>query len=179
MSLVAWAAPAGIGAGLAAWLLAGGLSANLAKMEGVEAQLASIKAPVARGRQSDVATAELLAAPLFALTTGPGAVREPSMRLDGISISLSHRRTAALVSIDGKTSLWMSIGETQDGVTLQAVTGSTATFETAVGAKTLNLGEQSAASAPSPTAAQPPGPDQAPAGIRKPPEPASAPGLHK
>ena len=179
MSLLGWALPIGLATGLGAWLLAGGASARFDTLDGVQARLMSLKAPIVRRGGGEASSADLLTTPIFALTTGPGAVREPSIRLDGIS--LSRRRAAALVSIDGKPATWLSAGETADGVTLQEVGASAATFETALGAKMLNLGEQSAASAPdphAPTAA--PVPTQSGAtdvpllGVRGPPEPASA-----
>ncbi|HEX3365607.1 hypothetical protein [Phenylobacterium sp.] len=180
MTLLGWAAPAGLATGLAAWMLAGGASAGLDKLDGVETRLMALKPPAARRAANEIGTADLLATPLFALTTGPGAIREPSIRLDGVSVS--RRRLAALVSIDGKPALWLTAGQSSDGVTLEGVSSSAATFETAVGTKTLNLGEQSAASTPDPHAAPAPaatpgpsGPDQMPPGRHGPPEPASAP----
>jgi hypothetical protein len=91
-----------------------------------------------------------------------------------------------LVSIDAKPAEWLQAGESRDGVTLQTVAGSSVTVETALGSKTLNLGDQSAASSPLASAATPgslaaasPGPrDQVPQGFRSPPEPASAPQPH-
>ena len=181
VNLLGWALPLGLATGLAAWLLAGGASANLDRIDGIELHLSNLRAPAAHRVGSEVIAADLLTTPLFALTTGPGAVREPSIRLDGLS--RSKRRSAALVSVDGKPSIWLTTGETTDGVTLQDVTASGATFETALGVKTLNLGEQSAASAPDPHAPTPTSPpastastaERAPPGYRGPPEPASAP----
>ncbi|HEX4712065.1 hypothetical protein, partial [Phenylobacterium sp.] len=142
MNLIGWAAPLGLATGLAAWLLAGGASASFDKLDGVETQLMKLRPPVTRRIDGDSSPADLLTTPLFALTTGPGAIREPSIRLDGLSVSRS--RMAALVSIDGKPAAWLTAGETADGVTLQAVTASGASFETVLGAKTINLGEQTA-----------------------------------
>jgi len=178
VNLLGWALPIGLATGVGAWLLAGGASANFDKLNGLEARLAGLKPPIERRTAGEANPADLLTTPLFALTTGPGAIREPSIRLDGIS--LSRRRAAALVSVDGKPASWMSVGETKDGVTLQEVGSSAASFETALGAKTLNLGEQSAASAPDPHAvntaagsSQPATAETQPPG-RGPPEPASA-----
>jgi hypothetical protein len=176
LDLLAWAIPIGLATGLAAWLFAGGASAGLGRLDAAESQLFKLKPPAARRAMTEPRAADLLTAPLFALTTGPGAVREPSIRLDGVS--LNRRRAAALVSVDGKPAAWMQPGESTSGVTLQAVTGSSASFETALGSKTLNLGEQSAESAPDPQARPTTGPvvaDQTPTGLRGPPEPASAP----
>lgn len=176
---LAWALPVGLATGLAGWLLAGGASAGSDKLDGIEAQLIGLRAPIVRRTGGEVSGSDLLSAPLFALTTGPGAIREPAIRLDGVSVS--RRRVAALVSVDGKPAAWLAVGETRDGVTVQAVTASSASFETALGAKSLNLGEQSAASSPDPHApantatAMPPAPDGPPPGLRKPLEPATAP----
>lgn len=181
MTLISWALPIGLATGLAAWLLAGGASASFEKLDGVDAELAALHPPMRPRPVTFSSGGELLTAPLFALTTGPGAVREPAIRLDGLS--LSRRRMAALVSIDGRSAAWLKAGETADGVTLQTVTASSATFETAVGVRTLNLGDQAAASAPAaggaaPTPTSTPSAasaDQPPPGLRRPPEPASAP----
>jgi len=175
LELLGVAAPLGLLTGLLAWLLAGGMSAQANQLEGVHQRLAGLRPPAAappRGRTADAAA--LLGTPLFALTTGPGAVREPAMRLDGVS--LNRRRMAALIAVDTAPAEWLSVGETRGGVTLQAVTSSSATLETALGVKTLSLGDQSAASAPPAgapvaTAAE----DRPPPGFRSPPEPASAP----
>ena len=176
LTVIAWAVPAGLAAGLAAWMAAGGATAGLSRLDAVESRFVALKTPATARLPGAISGAELLSSPLFALTTGPGAVREPSIRLDGLA--LTGRRTAALVSIDGKPSIWLLPGETSEGVTLQGLTGSGATFETTVGSKTLTLGQQSAESAPDPragatptqTAAAEPAP-----GVRGPPEPASAP----
>jgi hypothetical protein len=181
VTLLGWAAPAGLATGLVAWMLAGGAAASFEKLDGVEAQLMALRTPAIHRTVDEINTADLLATPLFALTTGPGAIREPSIRLDGIS--LSRRRLAALVSVDGKPSVWLTPGQSADGVTLQEMSSNSAVFDTVVGAKTLSLGEQSAASAPDPHAAPPPGPlpaaaEPMPRGVHAPPEPASAPRPH-
>lgn len=175
------AIPLGLLTGLAAWLMAGGLSVNAKVLDEMQAGLARLRAPTSTGRNRAYGGgADLLTAPLFALTTGPGAIREPSIRVDGVTVS--RRRVAALLSIDGKPAEWVSVGESREGVTLQSVSSSGVTVETVVGVKALNLGDQSAASAPVPgtsqTASATPAPvsEQMPPGYRPPPEPASAPG---
>jgi len=173
LRLIGAAAPLGLALGLGAWLLAGGLSVRADALDEVHTQLAGLQTPrPPPARASDAGAAALLGAPLFALTTGPGAVREPAVRIDGVSIT--RRRLAALVSVDAGPAEWLQVGESRGGVTLQAVTAASATVETALGVKTLNLGDQSAASAPvAPAAAA--AQDQVPPGFRSPPEPASAP----
>lgn len=181
LTLYGGAVPLGLATGLAAWLLAGGASGATEPLEALQAKIAALRAPSSQGARAGYArAADLISAPLFALTTGPGALREPSIRLDGIAIST--RRMAALVSIDGKAADWLQVGEARDGITLQALTSGQATFETGLGSKELALGEQSAASAPlvgaGPEAATAPPlavVDQIPPGFRSPPPPASAP----
>lgn len=178
--IIGAAAPLGLATGLAAWLLAGGLSVRASALDEGHERLAKLRAPRSVSLPtSETSSAPLLASPLFAMTTGPGAVREPSIRVDGVS--LTRRRTAALLSIDDKPAEWVTVGESRDGVTLQAVSPSGVTIETLLGPKALNLGDQSAASAP---AAGTPAPvattaamvqDQVPPGFRSPPQPASAP----
>lgn len=180
LALFGGAVPLGLATGLAAWLVAGGASANFETLDGLETKVRGLRAPrTSIHRVSYGGANDLLASPIFAMTTGADALREPSIRLDGVSIS--SRRTAALVSVDGKFSEWMRVGEARDGVTLQALSASGATFETPLGSKQLALGEQSAASAPLQAAAAPPQgaspivSDEMPPGFRSPPPPASAP----
>jgi hypothetical protein len=172
------AAPIGLLTGFAAWLIAGGASANLKQVDGLQTRLTALAIPVKGNGASFSSGLDANSPPLFALTTGPGAIREPSIRVDGIS--MSRRRVAALVSIDTATSSWMTIGESRSGVTLQAVSATKVTVETAVGIRDLSLGDQSAASAPAgesqtPLAAASIASDQPPPGYRMPPVPADAP----
>lgn len=172
--MILGAVPAGLLTGLLAWSLAGGLSVQAHALESVEPRLASLPQPRTEGRASSRASAApLLGSPLFALTTGPGAVREPAIRVDGVAVT--RRRQAALLAIDGQAAAWWEVGASRDGVTLQAVSSTGVTLETAVGVKTLNLGDQSAASAPAAGGVAAAALDQPPPGVRLPPEPASAP----
>lgn len=183
LTLLGGAVPLGLATGLAAWLMASSDSTATEPLDAVQTKIAALRAPKASaGRAGYARAADLIATPIFALTTGAGALREPAIRLDGISISA--RRTAALVSIDGKPADWLRVGEARDGVTLQTLTSGQATFETELGPKQLALGEQSAASAPiatvaavAPSATAPASAvvDQMPPGFRSPPPPASAP----
>lgn len=177
LTLMSGAVPAGLATGLAAWLLAGGSSAKLEAADELQARFLALRAPRIAARANLVSASDLLSTPIFALTTGPGALREPGIRLDGVSIS--SRRTAALVSIDGRLAEWWRVGESREGVTLTDLNASGASFETALGTKGLALGEQSAASAPA--ASAPPAAqavvDQMPPGFRGPPPPASAPAM--
>lgn len=176
MIFFAAAAPIGLLIGLLAWSVAGGATAGLDRLDPATDHLMALRAPVAVARRETHRGSSVLAAPLFALTVGPGAVREVAIRVDGLSVS--RRRNAALVSIDGAAAQWMSVGESRDGVTLQAVSSTKAVFDTTLGNKELALGEQSAASAP-PVAANAvevsaTNLDHIPPGFRSPPPPASA-----
>jgi hypothetical protein len=119
---------------------------------------------------------ELTASPVFALTVGPGAVKEPTLQLQGISIT--RQRTAALISIDGRPAEWLALGESRDGVTLESVQSSRVVIDTVLGAKDIALGEQvgpppaDAGAAPMVAAVTP---DAPPPGVRSPPPPANAP----
>ena len=171
------AAPAGLLTGLAAWLAAGGPAAGAATMEPAAGRLATLKlspAAVADGRYYSVG--DLVARPVFALTSGPGAVTEPAIRLEGVS--LSRGRAAALISLDGQPAEWIEVGSSRGGVSLVDVQGGAVVVETLVGTKTISLGEAAAATSGASAAAatvQPAQYDQIPAGFRSPPPPASAP----
>lgn len=176
LGLIGGAIPLGLLTGLAAWLAAGGAFASLNKLAPIEDKVRAIRAPrEASARAVITQGAALASAPLFPLTTGPGAVREPALRVDGLSVT--PRRAAVLVSIDGKPAEWLSAGETREGITVRSVAASGATFDTLVGEKVLGVGEQSAASAPAEASIAQTIVDQMPPGVRGPPPPASAPGM--
>ena len=177
------ARPLGLAVGLAYWLTAGGASANADRLEPLAAQVNSLPGAQRTGAESrSLDVADLQGAPIFALTVGPSAVKEPSILLQGVSVSA--RRTAALISVDGRPAEWMAVGETRDGVTLQQVRGSRIVVDTLLGSKDVALGEQSAPEAladPEPVGESPPPPDlntardRIPPGFRSPLPPASAP----
>lgn len=168
------AVPVGLAVGVLAWLGAGGASAGLDRVAQAETLVAALPRPSRpTGNSTTTATAELVSTPLFALTTGPGAVQEPSLRLEGLSVT--RRRAAALLAIADQPAEWLSLGETRDGVTLQRVLGSKVIVETVLGERELMLGSTTAGrgdpAAPVPVA----GSDGIPPGFRSPPPPASAP----
>lgn len=182
MTLFSAAVPVGLATGAAAWMLAGAGLSDLAKLEPLEAEIAALRAPRAASASTGLARAgELAAAPLFIMTVGPGAVSEPLVRLDGVSVS--RRRVAALLSFAGASPEWLSVGEARNGVTLVQVTGSKAVLETLLGTRELAVGDQTGGGAPGATtqqaaAATAPTPaDTPPPGYRGPPPPASAPGM--
>jgi len=178
--LVLGSAPVGLLTGMLAWLAAGGASASATALAPIESQLAAHQGAVAPVRRVSHAADDLLTMPLFVLTTGPNAVADPALRLDGLS--RSPRRVAALVSINGRPASWMVVGEEQDGVVLREVTPTKVVMDTPTGPKELVLGEQTQgqsggeqAAAQAPLSASAQINDQVPAGFKSPPPPASAP----
>jgi hypothetical protein len=120
---------------------------------------------------------------LFALSTGPNAVRDPAVSVQGLS--RMPGRVAALLAIDGKPPAWLARGESRDGVVLRDVASGRASLDLPLGVRDLRIGE---ATPPAPGGAPPgsgpsnpaftPAPgDLPPPGFRSPPPPASAPGL--
>jgi hypothetical protein len=170
-SALAFAAalPIGLAIGSAAWLAAAPpLGLDVLTMQG--GKLAAIgPRRLVRDNQPDGSVAQALAAPLFVVTTGPGAVADIAVKLEGLV--RSPGRVAALLSINGGASEWLELGQTHQGVTLQEVAASKVVVDTAVGLKDVLLGE--APSAPEPVTGGPP------PGFRSPPPPASAPGAPK
>lgn len=149
------------------WLALAGHSRALSRLDGFEQRLAAMPAAGlgrAAATQDDLA-GRILAAPLFALTSGPGAVGDVALRLDGVAITAG--RKAALISIGGKPSVWLSVGASQDGVTLMDVQSAKATLDTATGFRELLLGD-TAASAGGAVPAGPTG-SPAPQGFKLPP----------
>lgn len=179
LSLIFAGAPAGLATGLLAWMLAGGSQVAAERLDGLQVQVSNLKAPTrSAGALSSVNVSDLASQPLFALTVGPGAVREPSIRVEGVSIS--RGRTAALLAIDGQPPEWLTLGASRAGVALQSVTAGAVVVETVTGPRELALGTQSGSDAGAlPKAEVAPvgsAPDQIPPGFRSPPPPASAPG---
>ena len=162
------AIPAGLLLGAALWILFGGSSSAEDRIGGFEARLSAVRLSKPVRTPPDGALAEASARPLFALTTGPGAVTEEAVRLDGLA--RSSRGAAALLSINGGPAQWLERGGSRDGVTLSQVLDSKVVIDTALGSKDVMLTDRPA---PEPsTGAAPAGP---PAGYRMPPPPASAP----
>jgi hypothetical protein len=160
--LIIGALPAGLAMGAAAWLLVGGpslASANIALFE-QQFEKAVVAAPQTRLAPGAVLS-EALSSPLFALTTGQGAVTDLVLRLDGIA--RTPRRSAALISIGGQPAEWLEMGQTRDDVTLQEVQASKVVVDTVTGFKTVELGETTSPPAKAPdqpqgAAGQPSGP---------------------
>ena len=149
------------------WLALGGHSRPLARLDGLEKRLAALPATASERAtsNSDDVVGRILAAPLFALTSGPGAVSDVTLRLDGVAITAG--RKAALISIGGKPSVWLTVGASQDGVTVIDVQSAKVTLDTATGFRELPLGDAAASAGPAPLVG--PAASSAPQGFRLPP----------
>jgi len=146
-------------------MLVGGESSAEDRLGGAEARLAAVRLVTPTPQVLDGLLAEAVSRPIFALTTGPGAVADVTVRLDGLA--RSSRGGAALLSINGGPAQWLQQGASRDGVTLRDVQSSKVVLATALGGKEVALADQAA---PAPDAAARP-----PPGYRMPPAPASAP----
>ncbi|MDR3509246.1 MAG: hypothetical protein P4L64_15235 [Caulobacteraceae bacterium] len=168
---LAWAGPAGLVAASLLWLVFGAHTHALGQLDQIDQRLAAIGPPQARASLGqDDAAARALATPLFALTTGPGAVSDVPIRLEGLAITPG--RKAALVAINGKPAKWMAVGASEEGVTVMDVQSSKVTLDTATGFKEVGLwdkaaGPDGAGPAPPPNAASTPTPS--PQGFHLPP----------
>jgi hypothetical protein len=141
----------------------------LGALDRLQTRLVSVKlGGSATPRSIPDASRELLKTPLF--NAGAGAA--PTLRVDGISILPS--RHAALISIDGKPSDWIALGDTRGDVTLVDVQANKITVDTDAGFKELALGSGPPAPA-SALPARPMPPQIAPDLGLFPPPPARAP----
>jgi hypothetical protein len=170
----------GMAAVWAAWLVLGGAVAPSDKLDSLQARLSAGVASSGRPAPDLVSlTARLASTPVFALTTGPGAVTDVKVRLEGLSIT-PHRQ-AALLSINDGPPVWLELGASQGGVTLISVQPTKATVDTIVGFKDVGLWDPTPSGAGeanggTPSAGETPAnADAPPPGTRLPPPPASAP----
>ena len=169
--LIAGGLAAGVALGALLWLTLDKGAPMTARLDDLQSRLSAMRAPTAP-TASFVDTGSLAAAPIFVMTTGPGAVTEPTILLQGLA--RTPRRSAALLAINGKPAAWLELGATVDGVTLQEVGASKVVVDTVTGLKEVSLGEKTAPAGGSPagsstSAAAPP------PGFRSPPPPANAP----
>jgi hypothetical protein len=170
------ALPAGLAVGALGWVVLGGASPIGVELDALQmhanASRAGHRATVSPGGDP---ISDILSMPIFALTTSAKAVAEISLRLDGVS--RTPRRTAALVSINGGPAIWLSKGQTRDGMTVVAISSSQITVETALGERDVLLGQSSSGSAQTSSSpvAQVTAPSEIPSGMRLPPPPADAP----
>jgi hypothetical protein len=174
--LIPLSAVLGLALGATAWLAAG----HQDVMASTQDRLAALR-PLRAGDASAGAAPILTGAPLFALSTGPNAVKDPAVLVLGLS--RMPGRTAALVAIDGKPAAWLARGDSRDGVILREVGSNRATLDLPLGVKDLRIGEATLGSAPvggatsNPPGLGPNASDMPPPGYRSPPPPASAPGF--
>jgi hypothetical protein len=172
--MILGAAPIGLVVGALAWLLFGGEKPLIGPVQAIEADLNALNI---RARGSEAIgpdpTAQALAAPLFATSTL--APIGPDVAVKVLGIARTPSGSSALVSISNGPSQWLTVGANKDGITLQEVTGSGVVIDTPGGAREVALGQMSAPSpmAPGQAAAAPP------QGLRMPPAPTSAPGVHQ
>ncbi|HWW26848.1 MAG TPA: hypothetical protein VNZ85_13225 [Caulobacter sp.] len=174
--LIPICAATGLVLGATAWLAAGRQDV----LTPVQERLASLRTPEGRPGLGG-GTPSLVGQPLFPLSTGPNAVRDPAVSVLGIS--RMPGRVAALVAIDGKPPVWLARGESRDGVVLSDVGSGRATLDLPLGVRTLRIGEATpvggvtAASDPATPMSTSATSDMPPLGFKSPPPPASAPGL--
>jgi hypothetical protein len=133
------APPAGLILGAVAWAVFGGSSAAAAKLHADQTHLASVRISRTYASPDSDLAMTASAHPLFALTTGPGAIADVIVQLDGVSKSSS--RAAALIAINGAAADWLDLGKSRDGVTLVAVQASQVELETPLGRKEVAMGD--------------------------------------
>jgi hypothetical protein len=84
----------------------------------------------------------LIRQPIFVMTTGGNAYKDKDFKLFGISIT--PKRKAALVSVDGAEAHWVELGETESDFTLIDIGTNGARFDTPTGIRSVNLNDGSA-----------------------------------
>jgi hypothetical protein len=170
--LIGFGAAGGLVMGSLLWIALGSGAAAAARLDDLQARLDGLRAP-SRSAWASVDPANLASSPLFAMTTGPGAVAEPSVALQGVARTPGG--SSALISIDGKPADWLAEGATRDGVTVQEVRSSSVLVDTVTGLKEVALGQKIGPASPSTVGGAPTAAAGAPTGYRLPPPPASAP----
>jgi len=169
--LILSSALVGLALGAVAWLAAGRQDVYGPAQERLTAFQSS-----QLGETSAGGTPILAGPPLFALSIGPNAVKDPAVAVLGLS--RMPGRAAALLTIDGKPAAWLARGESRDGVVLREVASGRATLDLPLGVQDLKIGEATpGSSAVTSNPAMPGGVagDMPPPGYRSPPPPASAP----
>lgn len=119
------------------------------RMDAVEPMLGKA-VTIEADRAVKIDAARMAQTPIFVMTSGAAAYKEKMFQLFGVSVSL--RRKAALVSIDGAPATWITAGDTSGDVRLVDVGGNGAVFETPVGTRTVSLSDPAPAADPKPTA---------------------------
>jgi hypothetical protein len=138
-----------------AWFAFDGASSAITPLDRLESRLAAVRPGLKReSLDPGRSIAEAAAAPLFALSAGPGAVTDPAIRLDGVAIS--PEGSMALLSVNGQPSSWIPLGASSGGVTLIEVHDDRVTVDTPVALKEVPLWAAPTNSAPPAAAAQMP-----------------------
>jgi hypothetical protein len=167
------AVPAGLLAGALGWMVLGAHASGAPyRLAAFEARLSAIEARAPRpgAPQADAAPAAA-GHPLFSV--GGAALADAVVRLDGLA--LTPRRSAALISINGKPAQWLERGSTIEGVTLQEVRSDKIVIDTATGPREVSLADKPGGEAKAAAGAS----GDTPPGFRLPPPPASAPGSRR
>lgn len=172
--LIPLAALAGLALGALAWLAAGRQDV----LAPLQEQLTALRPE--RVAELSSSAPSLSGSPLFALSTGPNAVKDPAVTVLGLS--RMPGRSAALVSIDGKPAGWLARGEARDGVILREVGSGRAMLDLPLGVRELRIGESggttgAGSSVPGGVTSNLAPGDVPPPGFRMPPPPASAPSV--
>lgn len=181
----------GVLLGACAWLIWGGASAAQDRLQTAQDHLSAARLALPKPASTFALLADASQRPLFALTTGPGAVPDVTLTLDGLARTPQH--VAALVSINGAPDVWLDRGKSASGVTLIDVGDSRITVETALGQKQVEMAQGPPSGQPASASPPPPHPspmtprpfsppsfrgsnnNQIPPGLHLPPPPASAP----
>lgn len=119
------------------------------RVDAVEPMLGKA-ATIEAGRAVKIDAARMAQTPIFVMTSGAAAYKEKTFQLFGVSVS--SRRKAALVSIDGAPAAWMTAGAANGDVRLVDVRGNGAVFETPVGTRTVSLSDPAPVPEQKPTA---------------------------
>lgn len=176
-TLILAAVPAGLVLGALAWLVFGGSKPVVGPVQSLDAELTALDArPHQTAPRGANAAAQVIAAPIFAVSTLGPAVPDVAVKLLGLARTPAGSR--ALLSINNAPAEWISVGAGKDGITLQEVTASKVVIDTPGGTREVSLGETSAPSPAAAASSMPSGPSPL-AGYRLPPAPANAPGMHQ
>jgi len=172
--LIPLAVLAGLALGALAWLAAGRQDV----LAPLQEQLTALRP--GRGAELGSSAPALTGPPLFALSAGPNAVKDPAVAVLGLS--RMPGRSAALLSIDGQPAAWLARGEARNGVILREVGSGRAMLDLPLGVRDLRVGESAGTPTSGPPAqagvtSSPTQADAPPPGFRMPPPPASAPGV--
>ncbi|EGF92859.1 hypothetical protein ABI_12970 [Asticcacaulis biprosthecium C19] len=135
--ILAGAAAAGA-AGLLLTVFADPTAGDLRRLDGV-ATTAKSAVRLTVPAQAALMAPDMAQRPIFAMTTGNGALAEKTLQLVGIAISPG--RKAALVSVDGAAPVWFVAGQPGGDVRLIDVDGRRARLDTPLGERMVGLND--------------------------------------